>query len=132
MNDITYITEQEIQGVYKTHIVPRNNSSTGYGPKVPTQYMLKVGRRLHRVYCMIYSNSGSCYIIKDGKRLFTGQVEHMFETANIMDRRYKIMKAFYGAAKPGYIVDFCNEFVGTYKTLEDAEYGVTCHYNNRH
>jgi hypothetical protein len=46
------------QGLQKT--------STGYGGKIETEKMLKIGKRLYRVYCMIYSNSGSCYILKKG------------------------------------------------------------------
>ena len=45
-------------------------TASGYGRKIPTTKMLKVGKRLHRIYAMIYSNSGSCYIISKGKMLF--------------------------------------------------------------
>jgi hypothetical protein len=42
-------------------------TATGYGSKIPTEYMIKVSddccRRWHRVYCSIYSNSGVLYII---------------------------------------------------------------------
>jgi hypothetical protein len=44
-------------------------TATGYGSKLSTRYMLKIGNRLYRVYCACYSNSGSCYIIKKGKML---------------------------------------------------------------
>ena len=37
-------------------------TSTGYGKKIPTRKMLKINNRLHRIYCCIFSNSGSCYI----------------------------------------------------------------------
>jgi hypothetical protein len=127
MNDITYITEQQIQGVYKTNIVPRSNSATGYGKKIPTQYMLKIDNRLHRVYCMIFSNSGSCYIVKGGKKLFTGRVEHMFDAANVIDNRYNAIKQ-----GESYMLYFCNEWIGSYKTIAEYEAGITSHYNNRH
>jgi hypothetical protein len=45
-------------------------TATGYGSKLTTSKMLKIGKRLHRVYYICYSNSGSCYIIKNGQRLF--------------------------------------------------------------
>lgn len=42
-------------------------TATGYGSKIPTEYMIKVsddcGRRWHRIYCSIHSNSGVLYII---------------------------------------------------------------------
>ena len=37
-------------------------TSTGYGSRIPTQYMVKFNDRWHRVYCRIYSNIGTCYI----------------------------------------------------------------------
>ena len=43
-------------------------TATGYGSKIPTSKMLRIGNRLYRVYCMLYSNSGTCYIIKNKKR----------------------------------------------------------------
>ena len=40
-------------------------TATGYGSKIPTQYMVKFNDKWRRVYCMIYSNNGTLYI---GKR----------------------------------------------------------------
>jgi len=37
-------------------------TSTGYGRKIPTRYMVKYNNRWMRVYCCIYSNIGTCYI----------------------------------------------------------------------
>jgi hypothetical protein len=53
-----------------TLVVPRSPSSTGYGRKIPTRYMLDYNGRAHRVYTMIYGNSGSVYILSKGKELF--------------------------------------------------------------
>ena len=39
-------------------------TSTGYGRKIPTQHMIKWGNKWQRVYCCIYSNSGTCYILQ--------------------------------------------------------------------
>jgi hypothetical protein len=44
-------------------------TSTGYGAKIPTPYMVKYLGKWRRVYCAIFSNSGTCYI---GKNLSTG------------------------------------------------------------
>ena len=45
---------------------PRNNSVTGYGKAIPTQYMVKLDRgpRSHwqRVYAICYSNAASYYV----------------------------------------------------------------------
>jgi len=38
-------------------------TSTGYGRKLTTQYMIKHNNRLKRIYCCIFSNSGTLYIL---------------------------------------------------------------------
>jgi hypothetical protein len=37
-------------------------TATGYGRKIPTSRMVKWNNRWRRVYCCIFSNSGTCYI----------------------------------------------------------------------
>ena len=39
-------------------------TASGYGRRIPTPYMVKLpgSPRWRRVYCCIYSNSGTCYI----------------------------------------------------------------------
>ena len=44
-------------------------TASGYGGKIPTQYMVKHNGKMKRVYCMIYSNAGTCYILDHGHRL---------------------------------------------------------------
>lgn len=39
-------------------------TATGYGKRIPTQYMVKFNGKLRRVYCKIYSNNGTLYIGK--------------------------------------------------------------------
>lgn len=47
---------------------PANPYLSGYGDKVPTTYMVRYENRWHRVYCRIFSNSGSLYICtRDGR-----------------------------------------------------------------
>lgn len=47
-------------------------TATGYGRKIPTAFMVWVGAKWRRVYCCVYSNSGTCYIgnIKDGNIIY--------------------------------------------------------------
>jgi hypothetical protein len=52
---------------------PRSSSVTGYGPKIPTCYLLRYGRRWRRVYAMQYGNAGSPYIVVDG-------IDHFLDT----------------------------------------------------
>jgi len=45
----------------------------GYGSKISTDYMIRFKddkyKRLYRVYCCVFSNNGSLYIIKKGEKL---------------------------------------------------------------
>jgi len=60
---------------------PRHNSATGYGPKIPTQYMLRIGTRWHRVYVANYGNSGSLYVlISEQRHYLSGSAELVLET----------------------------------------------------
>jgi len=45
-------------------------TATGYGSKIPSSKMLRINKRLYRVYVVICSNAGSAYIIRNGKRLY--------------------------------------------------------------
>jgi hypothetical protein len=36
---------------------------TGYGRKIPTSYKVKYNNRWYRVYCCIFSNCGTLYIV---------------------------------------------------------------------
>lgn len=38
-------------------------TASGYGKKIPTEYKVKYNGRFYRVYCRIYSNSGTLYIV---------------------------------------------------------------------
>lgn len=43
--------------------------ASGYGKQIPLPYKVKVfGNRWSRVYCVCYSNIGTCYIKSGGKR----------------------------------------------------------------
>lgn len=45
-------------------------TSSGYGSKIPTSYKVKFKNRLYRVYCTIYSNSGSTWIKSKGEKYY--------------------------------------------------------------
>ena len=40
-------------------------TASGYGRKIPTAFQVKITERWYRVYCAIFSNSGTCYIVKN-------------------------------------------------------------------
>jgi hypothetical protein len=50
---------------------PYNPYRTGYGSAIPTRYRVRTqGKRWHRVYCMCYGNSGTCYIRENNQLVF--------------------------------------------------------------
>lgn len=68
MNNYCLDTLKE-QGRVKATDCPRSNSATGYGSKIPTQYMVYVANKWRRVYCRIYSNIGTCYVLINKERV---------------------------------------------------------------
>ena len=44
------------------HLVGLSFTASGYGSRIPTEYMVKWQGCWRRVYCRIYSNSGTLYI----------------------------------------------------------------------
>ena len=38
-------------------------TATGYGSKIPTRYKAFVHGKFRRVYCRIFSNAGTCYVM---------------------------------------------------------------------
>jgi len=44
-------------------------TSTGYGSKIPTEYMIRYKDRWRRVYCCIWSNCGTNYIISKKQKI---------------------------------------------------------------
>jgi len=59
----------DILAIYRTKKIPVNYSRSGYGKKLPTQYMIQtIDKKLHRVYCICYSNIGSLWINYKSKK----------------------------------------------------------------
>ena len=49
----------------KTTDTPRSGqTASGYGRRMPTQYMVKYNNKWRRVYCICFSNAGTLYIGK--------------------------------------------------------------------
>lgn len=50
---------------------PNNSSVTGYGKKIATAWELKLtDNKWRRVYCVIFSNMGTNYVIVKGSRVY--------------------------------------------------------------
>ena len=62
--NLIYVTGLIIEAPMKYPTTP----ATGYGKKIATSKKLFHEGRAYRIYCAIYSNSGTCYIVKKGQR----------------------------------------------------------------
>lgn len=88
MTELNYLQESDVVAVYRTNDKLVNRSRTGYGGKIPMQYKIKLSNnKTYRMYCMIYSNSGTCYIVKNGVQYLTSRVEYSdkFQNPIVMD-----------------------------------------------
>ena len=56
-------------GRVKVTECPRSNSRTGYGDKIPTQYLVFIAKKWRRVYCRQYSNIGMLYVLVNKERV---------------------------------------------------------------
>ena len=54
-------------GRVKVTECPRSAIRMVYGDKIPTQYMVFIDNKWRRVYCRVYSNSGTCYVLIKGE-----------------------------------------------------------------
>lgn len=76
---ISWLDNDTVSAVKITE-APPNRSATGYGGKIPTRYMLRIGKRWQRVYMMQYGNAGTAYVrTKDGDRVLEVETEHRID-----------------------------------------------------
>lgn len=82
--DLKHLTAGEIAGARITEAPWSGRTATGYGPKIPTSYMLRTrGPRpaWRRVYVANYGNSGSTYVVWNGTNHYLSPgVELILET----------------------------------------------------
>lgn len=64
-----YTESSRVTEIKRTAFPTYGQTVSGYGPKIPTSAMVRYDGRWHRVYVMVYSNSGTAYIVKGGKNL---------------------------------------------------------------
>lgn len=72
-----YLKHGESPGPFLTERVdivlrdpPRSGRSlTGYGSRIPTQYMARIESRLHRVYAICFSNCATLYVLTSRGRI---------------------------------------------------------------
>ncbi len=50
-------------------------TASGYGAKIPTHHMVRtIDQKWRRVYCTIYSNIGTLWIVQDGEKIIVNIV----------------------------------------------------------
>lgn len=80
---VEYLNASEVSEVKITDTPRSGQTISGYGSKIPTRYMLKIGNRWHRVYAMVYGNSGSSYVLRNREVYFlNSDTEYRIERFN--------------------------------------------------
>jgi hypothetical protein len=51
-------------------------TQSGYGRRLPTDLMVRVGNRLHRVRCICFSNAGTLWVRVGGEQLIFADSYH--------------------------------------------------------
>lgn len=62
----------EVELIYRPlphHVAGLQYTATGYGAKIPTEWVTRLEARTRRVYCTIYSNAGTCWVVLNGKKV---------------------------------------------------------------
>lgn len=76
----TYTDTVHVSGIKATKVPMAGfggQDAFGYGPKIPTRYMVRYSGRWRRVYVMQYANAGSAYIVVNGEdRFLDTDTEH--------------------------------------------------------
>lgn len=70
MSEVTYV-ESDFLKLLSIHPYPYQQTASGYGSKLITQYKIKCAdNKTRRVYAICYSNAASLYIIVKGEKQF--------------------------------------------------------------
>lgn len=75
-----YLDETSIEARRVTSVPVSGQTRSGYGGRLPTAWQLRIGGRWYRVRVMCWSNSGSAYVERAGKRLFLGAYDPNHDT----------------------------------------------------
>lgn len=89
MTELRHTNPTHVTDVKITEIPASGHTASGYGGRIPTQYMIKYLGRWRRVLAMVYGNSGSLYVNEGG------QIAHL-DTAT----EYRLEKFRDGNGRP--------------------------------
>lgn len=82
-NDWTDLPEDAIEAARRVE-PGRSRSTTGYGPKQPTGLELLVDGRWRKVWCAIWSNMGTTYIMLLGERRLVSPYTFTYEAKGLL------------------------------------------------
>lgn len=124
IHSVWYLNDHRNFEVVRTLQTPINRSRTGYGAKLPTQYMVHDcdTKRYHRVYAICYSNAASLYASIAGVRYFLRDcdIPENPRPIGVPDRRYAITLEWTGAEHQKYVLRFCGDWVSAHDTESEA------------
>ena len=84
MAELTYLDPARITATRNTPRPASGTTRTGYGPKLATAWLLLLdGKRWHRLYCMQWSNMGTCYVVVRDERLIVDGSIHLFNAPKV-------------------------------------------------
>jgi hypothetical protein len=66
MSDLKHLQAGDVTAAKLTDTPLSRQAIQGYGPKIPTGYMLQAGGKWRRVYVVNYGNAGSTYVLVHG------------------------------------------------------------------
>ena len=76
-----YLDEALVTARKLTPVPSSGQTRQGYGGRLPTGWMLRIDGRWHRVRVMCWSNSGTAYVERAGKRLLLGSYDPKHDTS---------------------------------------------------
>jgi len=65
--DLKYTNPALVTDRQQTAEPAYGRTASGYGGKIPTRHMIRYAGRWRRVYAMLYSNSGTAYVVVNGE-----------------------------------------------------------------
>lgn len=68
---LRYLTDEypRVEFSRKDRPICNGQGADGYGRKIATNRMARFNGRMHRIYCCLFSNIGTCYVLHRGEWL---------------------------------------------------------------
>lgn len=87
---VIYTQPELVSSIATSLYPPRSQSASGYGPKLPTPYLVHYDGRWRRVYAICYGNAASVYLVHGGSRVFLDVATECALSDGLTDERLAI------------------------------------------